>query len=194
MTTAPRVRPVILDVGGGSGEWSRPYRLAGYDVRIIDPTVWPFLTAETYVPDETPVQGVLLAPPCTEFAASGARWWDGKDPALLQRAIATVRAFLRIVACVSPAWWALENPVGRLGRCVPELGRYAYSWQPWEFGDAETKRTCMWGNHNRPEPTVTSRPDQVNARVHRMGPSPDRARLRSITPAGFARAFMEANP
>ncbi len=38
-------RPIILDVGGGSGEWSRPYRLAGYDVRVIDPTVWPSWTA-----------------------------------------------------------------------------------------------------------------------------------------------------
>lgn len=30
--------------------------------------------------------------------------------------------------------------------------------------------------------------------VHRLGPSPERATLRSITPPGFARAFFEANP
>jgi len=30
--------------------------------------------------------------------------------------------------------------------------------------------------------------------IHRLGPSPDRATLRSITPPGFAKAFFEANP
>jgi hypothetical protein len=28
---------IILDLCGGSGAWSKPYREAGYDVRIIDP-------------------------------------------------------------------------------------------------------------------------------------------------------------
>lgn len=194
-------RPIILDVGGGSGEWSRPYRLAGYDVRIIDPTVWPFLTAfdaadRSVVADRpvTTVRGLLLAPPCTEFAGSGARWWAEKPDRLLADATETVREFLALVELYKPTWWALENPVGRLAREVPELGAHRYTWQPWEFGDAETKRTCMWGEHVRPQPTVTCKPDQVTARVHRMAPSPDRARLRSITPAGFARAFFESNP
>lgn len=195
-------RPIILDVGGGSGEWSRPYRLAGYDVRIIDPTVWPFARAEEPVAFTdylgpfiglAPVRGVLLAPPCTEFAGSGARWWAEKSDTLLTDAIEVVRAFLRVVEVVRPSWWALENPVGRIARVVPELGPYRYTWHPWEFGDDESKRTCMWGEHSRPVPTVTVRPEVVAAKVHRMAPSPDRARLRSITPAGFARAFFEVN-
>lgn len=187
---------IILDVGGGSGEWSRPYRLAGYDVRIIDPTVWPFLKAQTVPADLIgQVHGLLLAPPCTEFAGSGARWWATKPPELLEDAVTTTRAFLKLTRWLEPGgWWALENPVGRIARTVPELGPFAYTWHPWEFGDPEIKRTCMWGGHTRPTPTVTERPLTVNARVHRMGPSPDRARLRSITPAGFANAFFKANP
>lgn len=203
-------RPIILDVGGGSGEWSRPYRLAGYDVRVIDPTVWPSYPAQRIVDEwehmlthhherrEPPaIRGVLLAPPCTQFAGSGARWWDGKaaeEPQLLEHAVTTVRQFLRIVELVKPDWWALENPSGRLAKCVPELGKWRYTWQPWQYGTPETKRTCMWGEHTRPAPTITERPAIVTARVHRMAPSPDRARLRSITPAGFAQAFFEANP
>lgn len=194
-------RPIILDVGGGSGEWSRPYRLAGYDVRVIDPTTWPFFTAESYANELRDfgrgVRGVLLAPPCTEFAGSGARWWKEKaekEPWKLESAVATVRAFLSIVALVKPEWWALENPSGRLWRVVPELGMFRYSWQPWEYGTPETKRTCMWGEHVRPPRTVRERPEIIEARVHRMAPSPDRARKRSITPAGFAQAFFEANP
>lgn len=188
---------LILDVGGGSGEWSRPYRLAGYDVRIIDPLVWPHYRAEDVLDwaHQWSVHGLLLAPPCTEFAGSGARWWANKPQQLLDRAIATMRAFLSLRCLLEPGgWWALENPVGRLARMVPELGPHRYSWQPWEFGTPETKRTCMWGEHNRPAPTQSEPPEEITARVHRMAPSPDRARLRSITPAGFASAFFAANP
>jgi hypothetical protein len=188
-------RPVILDVGGGSGEWSRQYRLAGYDVRIIDPTVWPFMRASDVPAGK--VHGLLLAIPCTEFAGSGARWWEKKareEPWKLEEAVATAREFLAVRERTDPDWWAVENPSGRLWKQVPELGKPRYSFHPWEYGDPEKKRTCMWGEHARPIPTVTVPPADIHARVHRMAPSPDRARMRSITPAGFARAFFEANP
>ena len=138
------------------------------------------------------VHGILAAPPCTEFAVSGARWWVGKAPELLESAIEVVRACLRVIEGAQPVWWALENPVGRLQRCVPELGKWGYTFQPWEYGDAEVKRTCMWGEHNVPVRTPVAGPYQ--GRVWRMGPSAERARLRSITPPGFARAFFRANP
>jgi len=193
----PVERKVILDVGGGTGEWSRWYRLhGGYDVRVIDPLTWPFATAEAvaFRRNDWRVHGLLLAPPCTEFAGSGARWWEGKDPALLERAVETVRAFLRLVETMSPVWWALENPVGRLAKEVPELGRHRYTWQPWHFGDAETKLTCMWGEHVQPMRTVLEKPADVRARVHLEAPGPWRQVRRSATPQGFARAFFEANP
>ena len=138
------------------------------------------------------VQGVLMAPPCTEFAGSGARWWADKPPELLDEAIDTVRACLRITDEAHPKWWALENPVGRLARMVPELGKWLYTFQPWEYGDPEVKRTCIWGEHKKPVKTPVAGP--YTARVHRMAPSPDRQRLRSITPPGFAQAFFETNP
>ena len=31
---------IILDLCGGTGSWSKPYRDNGYDVRIIDPQEW----------------------------------------------------------------------------------------------------------------------------------------------------------
>jgi hypothetical protein len=188
-------RPVILDVGGGTGAWSEPYRKALYDVRIIDPLTWPFLTAQDAAElDDIQgrVRGILLAPPCTEFAGSGARWWATKPPHLLTDAVQVVRDMLHLVALFQPEWWALENPVGRLAQSVPELGRHQYTWQPWEYGDPEVKRTCMWGMHT--EPTRTPVPGPYTARVHLMAPSANRAALRSITPSGFANAFFEANP
>lgn len=191
-----RLEPVILDVGGGSGSWSEPYRKDGYDVRIIDPIVWPFMTAAEARREleelQGRVHGILLAPPCTEFAGSGARWWASKPPELLENAIQVVRDMLLLVEFFQPVWWALENPVGRLARCVPELGRHRYTWHPHHYGDPEVKLTCMWGEHVEPARNPIAGPYQ--ARVHRMAPSPRRAFYRSITPTGFARAFKEANP
>jgi hypothetical protein len=205
------VQRLILDLCGGSGAWSEPYRRAGYDVRLV---TLPESDVRAYEPPAGPVYGVLAAPPCTEFAASGARWWAAKDPGRLAEALEIVAACLRIVERVRPWFWALENPVGRLSRY---LGPPRYSWQPWEFGDPWVKRTCMWGNHNEPErrpvaPSLLPRryrgesgnhnaPGRLLALmgvqawdwVHRLPPAPDRATLRSITPPGFARAFYEAN-
>ncbi len=50
-----------------------------------------------------------------------------------------------IIKSTKPHFWALENPVGRLPRYI---GKYRYTFQPYEYGDPWTKRTCIWGNHN----------------------------------------------
>jgi hypothetical protein len=138
---------IILDLCGGTGSWSRPYKEAGYDVRLI---TLPDSNVLTYQPPAN-VYGILAAPPCTEFAVSGTRWWKSKSPELLVEVINVVRACLRIIYSANPKWWALENPVGRLMRCVPEIGKYKYTFQPYEYGDPWTKRTCIWGEHNIPK-------------------------------------------
>lgn len=180
---------IILDLCGGTGAWSEPYRQAGYDVRLI---TLPEHDVMTYVPPGR-VHGVLAAPPCTEFAVSGARWWKNKPEWLLAQAREVVDACMKIIVDTGPVWWALENPVGRLRQFI---GKPSWSFQPWEYGDNQFKRTLIWGTARRPNPTVTKKPPRTNEnqRVWRMAPSPERAVLRSVTPAGFARAFFEANP
>lgn len=214
---------VILDLCSGTGAWSEPYKKEGY--RVIRVTL-PECDVRDYVPPSFGAWGVLAAPPCTEFAVSGARWWKVKErerPHLLQEAVEIVEACKRIIDTVQPQWWALENPVGRL---KDWLGPYAWTFEPWQYGDPWLKRTCIWGtarrpenqngvrkpvgkkgrwevsltNHLSPTPTAQQIADLVRTGmipadwVHRLGPSPDRATLRSITPPGFARAFCEANP
>jgi hypothetical protein len=173
-------RGKILDLCGGSGSWSKPWADAGYEVVIVDAGSGD--DVRTYTPPDN-VLGVL--------AGSGARWWADKPETLLIEAVEIVRACLDIIQTAKPAWWALENPVGRLARVVPELGRFSYTFQPWEYGDPYTKRTCIWGSAIRPtrnpvEPTE-------GGKIWRMAPSPERAALRSVTPQGFAKAFYEAN-
>ena len=81
---------IILDLCGGSGAWSRPYRQAGYDVRVI---TLPEYDVLTYSPPEN-VYGILAAPPCTEFslAKNGSR--RTRD---LEAGMETVEACLRII-------------------------------------------------------------------------------------------------
>ena len=55
---------IILDLCGGTGSWSRPYKEAGYDVRLI---TLPEYDVLTYKPPEN-VYGILAVPPCTEFS------------------------------------------------------------------------------------------------------------------------------
>ena len=193
---------LILDLCAGSGAWSAPYVEAGYDVRRI---TLPAQDVRHFVPPKT-VHGILAAPPCNHFARCGARWWKAKGDTALLEGLSVVTACLRIIAITGPAWWALENPVGRLR---DYLGKPAYVFQPWWFGDPWTKRTWLWGRFTHPK-TLALVPDPTTSVpgqgalltqngirpdwVHHLPPSHDRAALRAITPPSFARAFFEANP
>ncbi len=185
--------PIILDLCGGTGAWSRPYADAGYDVRVIDPQVWGGagtgdVRLHAFNP-EREVHGILAAPPCTALCGSGARWWAEKGETALIEALSVVDACLRLVHLYQPAWWALENPVGRL---TTYIGEPRYLFDPCDHGDPYTKRTCLWGDFVIPDqdPVEPITPNPI----HHMSPGPERAKLRSETPAGVARAFMEANP
>lgn len=179
---------VILDLCAGSGSWSEPYKAAGYPVRRL--TLPQYDVRVLPVPEEK-IWGIVAAPPCTEFSLAK----NGQDRDF-RAGLEVVSACLRIVAACEPQWWALENPVGLLGRF---LGQPADSFEPHEFGDPWTKRTALWGSFNRPERGPHVRP------IDGGGPlcsvcHPDDPKVcgigdhRAVTPPGFARAFFEANP
>ena len=177
---------IILDLCGGTGAWSKPYLEAGYDVRNI---TLPDYDVRTYPPPEN-VYGILAAPPCAHLAGSGARWWEGKGEELLFAGLEIVDACMRIILISKPKFWVLENPVGRLSRY---LGKPKMYFHPCNYGDPYLKRTCLWGEFNKPgknpvEPTE-------GMKLHRMygGKSERTKRMRSITPSGFAEAFFRAN-
>ncbi len=77
---------IILDLCGGTGAWSKPYKDAGYDVRLI---TLPEYDVRTYIPPDN-VYGILAAPPCTHLAVSGARWWKRKGIEALWEGLAIV--------------------------------------------------------------------------------------------------------
>ncbi len=130
---------IILDLCGGTGAWSRPYKEAGYDVRLI---TLPEYDVRNYEPPKA-VYGILAAPPCTEFSLA-------KNGSRRKRNFAEG---LEIVnACLEIIWkirlqcnlhfWALENPRGYLRQF---FGKAPFCFEQWQFGDIGIKPTEIWG-------------------------------------------------
>lgn len=187
----------ILSLCDHSGVWCGPYRDAGYNVVQVDLKRGQDVRLLEY-PGR--VHGILAAPPCTAFAGSGAQWWPAKDAdGRTLDGLALVDACLRLVAVCRPQWWALENPVGRLRRWI---GPPRMMFNPCDYGDAYTKKTCLWGEFNADlrrtpvEPVMIERGGKRGSWMWaNLGGKSERTKeLRSATPAGFARAFFEGNP
>ena len=197
---------IILGLCGGTGSWSKPYREAGYDVRLV---TLPENNVLTYEPPEN-VYGILAAPPCTAFSPTGRR-----DKKAMDKALEIVKACQKIIDICKPKWWALENPVGYL---KDYIGKPKMIFQPFEYGDGCTKKTAVWGNFNIPNRIYNwENCPKVNLpiRAGREKPSLPYAHksqilvlpqlkqfknlcktdadARAITPPGFARAFFEVN-
>lgn len=200
---------IILDLCGGSGSWSRPYKEAGYDVRLI---TLPDYDVLDYTPPNN-VYGVLAAPPCTEFSVLNCKAEPrNRKP---DQGMIVVNACLRIIEQCKPKFWALENPVGYLRTYI---GESKLIFQPWEYGDPWTKRTEIWGdfvpppklykrwedvpnklplytrpNRNKPNFAYLHKSAQsLIPQLEFANPKTD-ADFRAITPPAFAKAFFESN-
>jgi hypothetical protein len=174
---------IILDLCGGTGAWSRPYKEAGYDVRLID------LPNDVRLLEFNPqlhVWGILAAPPCTVFSYARQRYGLPKQGELID-ALSIVDACLRAAYIYNPRWWALENPRNKLRRY---LGNPKIIFKQWWFGDGQEKPTCIYGNFNMPIYNPGKRTKPSTFKTTRQNADKNDA----ITPPGFARAFFEANP
>lgn len=251
---------VILSLCDYSGEWAKPWIDEGYCVMLVDPKHDEFsintnpmklgYTAQDFLDRvingnlrHLNVVGILAAPPCTDFAGSGSRWW--KDEAKIKStedSLEIVDACLELVKFFeykgTLKFWALENPVGRLRSLRPELGK------PWYFNPVDysgyndwtardhmdhatiitqlkntgdmtreqairvhelnlyTKKTGIWGDCDQPVkhekyPAIyltTSTGKKFSPLSFKTGGKSAKTKeLRSNTPAGFAKAFFEAN-
>ena len=86
--------------------------------------------------------------------------------------------------------YAAENPVGRIAGI---MGQSEHTFDPCDYGDPYTKKTCLWTGggfimpeKNRIDPTEGSK-------MHLVPPGPDRQNIRSATPMGFANAVFQTN-
>jgi len=206
---------IILDLCGGTGAWSKPYKDNGYDVINITLSDYDILETQfrrqygdmifkgkkELIVGFEGIYGILAAPPCTMFSRART---TAKTPRDFKGAMEVVYACLQVIWEIQYKnhfglkFWVLENSAGHLQRF---LGKPALKFQPYEFGEHYSKETWLWGMFNEPKKNPVKltakeiRDSKVNTR-----PLPKIKGLkltvrdrRAITPQGFAQAFYEAN-
>lgn len=133
---------------------------------------------------------MIAHPPCTHLAVSGARYFKDK-----QKEQAEALEFVRQLLDAPISKIALENPIGVISSRIRKPDQII---QPWMFGHNESKATCLWLK-GLPKLVPTNivgnkgdiRDNQTPSGQNKLGPSPDRWKLRSITYRGIADAMAD---
>jgi len=212
------MKRIILDLCGGTGSWSRPYKDSGnYEVMVITEPHYDireirfysdylFLgnAENVYYKD---IYGILAAPPCTMFSVARQTAFKPRD---LSEGMELVEICMKVIWEVRKRhqikFWALENPRGILRQF---LGKPALSFQPDEYGELYTKHTDIWGYFNIPEklkdkpviPHTVKNQLTKNNRILPLLPEDyilpkgmrSQTARRSMTSSKFAQAFYAAN-
>ena len=142
----------------------------------------------------------IFHPPCTYLANSGAKHLykdckkeNGIDDERYRNMVYGALFFGQLWHADIPHV-AVENPI-MLGYAKKIIGRGEVAEptqiiQPWQFGHGETKATCLWLK-NLPKLEPTNIVSGREARVHKLPPSADRWKLRSLTYQGIADAMAQ---
>lgn len=180
-----------------SGVFTELYRELGYNVLTYDKQL-DGKDARIHIPYDQKltrrVKGVLSFTPCDHLAVSGARWWEDKGDEALIEALSLADVWWRFNGLYNPDFSVLENPVGRLSQFYgkPKMYIHPHEFAGWSGPDeAYTKKTCLWGNFKPPRKRDLG--NLLGSKIHKIPPGPDRKNIRSKTPVGFARAFVNAN-
>ena len=133
---------------------------------------------------------VIAHPPCTFLTVSNAKNWaelqaNGKQQAAID--------FVEAIYFSDCPHVCLENPVGALST-KSKLGKATQYIQPYEFGHPEQKKTGLWLKglpklKGTKFIDVSGLPKKEVQRLHYLGPSKDRWKLRSTTYKGIAEAM-----
>jgi site-specific DNA-cytosine methylase len=125
---------------------------------------------------------MIAFPPCTDLAVSGAKWFDEKRKNGSQQK--SIEFFMNLVNAPIDKI-AIENPIGIMSTIYRKPDQII---QPWMFGHGETKATCLWLK-NLPKLIPTNIVEGREGKIWKMPPSKNRAKLRSKTYSGIAKAM-----
>ena len=136
---------------------------------------------------------MIAHPPCQYLAVSGNRWLK-RNRERRQKQIEAFE-FVMSLALANIPRIAIEQPISILST---KWRKPDQTIQPWQFGHAENKKTCLWLK-NLPLLTPTKivywkmkrRPIRLRDRVHHAVPGPNRWKERSRTYQGIADAMAE---
>lgn len=133
---------------------------------------------------------IIAHPPCTDLAVSGAMWFKQKREDGRQQA--AIDFFMKFVNADCPKI-AVENPVCIMSTVYRKPDQII---NPWQFGHPEQKKTCLWlkglpllHETNNVYDEMMRLPKKQRERNHYLPPSADRAKLRSKTYTGIAKAM-----
>lgn len=127
---------------------------------------------------------IIAFPPCTDLAVSGARYFEQKRKDGRQKK--SIDFFMKFAEADCEKI-AIENPVGIMSTHWRKPDQII---QPWQYGHGETKATCLWLK-GLPKLKPTEIVEGREPRVWKMPPSKDRAKMRSKTYTGIAKAMAE---
>ena len=140
---------------------------------------------------------MIAHPPCTYLSVSGMHWTKRglRDPQLTEDAL----AFVRLLLDAPISRIAIENPVSVISSRIRKPDQIV---QPWQFGHDASKTTHLWlKGLPTLTPTKMVEPRVINGRKrwgnqtdsgqNRLGPSPDRWKIRSATFQGIAQAMAQ---
>lgn len=137
----------------------------------------------------------IFHPPCTYLTISANKWFADQPPrksgALVgaerrQAREEAIEFFMKLVNADVPRI-AIENPIGVMSTRYRKPDQII---QPWQFGHGETKATCLWLK-GLPKLTPTNIVEGRIGAMHLLPNTPDRAKLRSKTYEGWAKAMAE---
>lgn len=135
---------------------------------------------------------VIAFPPCTHLAVSGARHFAQKRADGRQQEGINLFMLFANAKCNRIA---VENPVGIMSNTWRKPDQIIH---PYEYGHMEQKKTCLWLKGLpllKPTDNVKEKmlklPKNERERLHYLPPSADRAKIRSKTYPGIAKAMAE---
>jgi len=126
---------------------------------------------------------IIAHPPCTAVCVSGNRHYADTQDRL------NGIYFIRRIWELPVDKLCIENPIGVINTFLPDMPKPQYI-QPWEYGHGETKKTGLW-KRGLPDLIPTNIVSGRLNRIHKLPPSKDRGKLRSLTYTGIAKAMAE---
>jgi hypothetical protein len=166
----------LQECSGGRPEWHlqmdifEAIDMKGWDMMIAFPTcTYLTISANKYYKDMPPLK-------------SGALVGEARREARRE----AIEFFMALYYTSIPLI-AIENPIGVMSSVFRKPDQVI---QPWQFGHGEQKATCLWLK-GLPKLVPTNIVTGREQRIWKLPPSVDRAKLRSKTFPGIAKAMAE---
>lgn len=172
----------LLDCSGGHPEW----HIKGDMFQVAKLPIWTLIIGH---------------PECTRLTCAANKYYlpeyADRFPTIHEDREEAVEFFMKCTRLNAPHW-AVENPIGIMSTRYRKPNQII---QPWWFGDAERKSTCLW-THNLPLLTKTNPVEPViikhasgktDGKLHfetlKIKDKEERRKARSVTFPGVAEAM-----